>query len=741
MPRPPEPRDLLRLKLVSDGRLAPDGSRVAYVLTSVDEARDGYRSRIWIADVEGGGAAQATPLAGEGDEAAGRDWAPRWSPDGSRLAFLRDRPIGGGPEAEGDVGPGEVGRGPRLWLASLTDGEARPFPGAPPGSSPAAWSPDGRRVAVTAPVFPEPAPELVRRAFQGPAEEYAKDARVIATPFYREDGEGYRKPLRRRIVVLGLDGRATTLDPADEPPPGRGARHYPPGAYDDGDPAWSPDGRFLAFTRRRPADTEDGGWGRSEIWIASPETGEGWLAARLAGPASHPAWFPPEAVGGPGYALAFFGHGREAEGSTNVHVFRLDLAPTGRPSGPARDLVPTFDRSVGNHNRSYERASPPALQPAFGPGGRWVLFVATDGGEQPIWAVPADGGEPVRVGPGERRVVPSFSVSADGRRLAAVVETATSVGDVHVVDLEEAGGELLLRAERRLTAVNDELYRELSLAEPERIECRGADGWPVEGWLLLPPGRRPGERVPLVLNVHGGPHGTWGYTLMFENQMLAGAGFAVVYGNPRGSQGYGQAFTAAVDRHWGEGDFRDLEALVEAALGRPEVDPERLGVMGNSYGGYMANWIVAHDPRFRAAVTQGTISNRASDFGTSDFGFVRDRLSRDRVPWNREEPLWLMSPLRYVENVRAAVLILHGEDDLRCPVEQAEQWYTALMCLGLPVAMVRYPGESHGFTRTGRPSHRVDRLRRHLDWFLLFLREGGSAGAGAERAEVGEAKA
>lgn len=693
------PSDLYRLRLVSDAQISPDGSLVAYVLTELDREADGYRSRIVAVDVHTGRRWDLT-------DGRARDDAPRWAPDGRRLAFRSDR--------DGKR---------RLYLLRL-DPEGRPagapvpLDGAPEGASAPAWSPDGRRLAFSAPVADEDLPP--DHPWRGPAAEYATDARVYAEPFYRLDGEGFRGRRRRRICILDL---ATAADAASAGSGitviGTGRLPRPEQAgptgqgFDDDEPCWSPDGTRVAFTRHYPPRRDTARWGVTEIWTAPAAGGEPSLAAALEGICHLPAF------ARDGRSLLFFGHDGHAEGSTNVHLYRV--APGGEPE----NLTPAFDRSIGNHVRSYERGTPPAVPPLAGPG-HAVLFIATDGGEQPLWAADERGPSlPVRLGPGERRVVPSFSVSADGRRAALVIETATSVGDVYVVDLEGPPGDpaaaVRVTGERRLTAVNDELFEEVGLVEPERFTARGPGDWTLEGWILKPKGLRPGDRRPLVLNIHGGPHGTWGYTLMFENQLLAAHGFVVVYGNPRGSQGYGEAFTRAVDHNWGKDDSRDLMALVDHACRLPFVDAGRLGVMGNSYGGYMTNWIVSHDPRFRAAVTQGTISNLVSDFGTSDYGFVKGRLEGAKTPWQAADALWDESPLKYADRVHAATLILHGEFDQRCPIEQAEQWFAALQCRGVPSAFVRYPGESHGFTRTGKPSHRVDRLRRHLDWFLAHL--------------------
>jgi len=295
--------------------------------------------------------------------------------------------------------------------------------------------------------------------------------------------------------------------------------------------------------------------------------------------------------------------------------------------------------------------------------------------------------------------------------------------------------------ERRLTAVNAGWMDGISLSRPERFTYEGADGWPVEGWVMRPAGFEEGRRYPTILQIHGGPHGAYGEAFSHEFQVLAAEGFALVFTNPRGSQGYGQRFTAATRHDWGGKDYEDIMRGLEAALARfPFLDPGRLGVAGGSYGGFMTNWVIGHTDRFKAAVTMRSISNHLSQWGTSDLAFMKGFWEFPGDPWEAPAWYWERSPLAYVAKIRTPLLILHSEMDLRCPMPEAEQLFAALKKLRREVVLVRFPGESHDLSRTGRPAHRLERLRWIVKWFADHLGQpaparevvvaGGSDGGG-----------
>lgn len=291
------------------------------------------------------------------------------------------------------------------------------------------------------------------------------------------------------------------------------------------------------------------------------------------------------------------------------------------------------------------------------------------------------------------------------------------------------------RAPESVTRLNDAWVQSVALAEAERYTFAAVGGPAVDGWVMLPPAAKPAAKVPAVLQIHGGPMRMYGAAFFFEFQLLAAHGYAVIFTNPRGSHGYGEAFSLAIRGKWGSGDYDDLMAGVDAALARfPSLDAERLGIAGGSYGGFMVTWTICHTDRFRAAVSSRAVSNRLSAMGTADFGFNRVSQIGPRL-WDDPAPYLQQSPLMYVANCRTPLLIEHAENDYRCPIEQAEQLYAALKVLRRPVTFVRYPGESHGMTTSGKPWHRVHRLRLIVDWFAEHLGDGsGAAGSKADAA-------
>jgi dipeptidyl aminopeptidase/acylaminoacyl peptidase len=354
------------------------------------------------------------------------------------------------------------------------------------------------------------------------------------------------------------------------------------------------------------------------------------------------------------------------------------------------------------------------------------------------------------LGDGGATYLVRYELPASGAGQSALPERLAGDPDRVISNLTYAAGQLVFQAgtpvepdelfsaavadptaETRLTHLNDALMAEVMVSPAERRLFRGAGGWEIEGWLMRPAAASGGAQgaaartdrpaqgpFPTVLYIHGGPHGVYGSCFMFQCQVMASNGFAVIYTNPRGSQGYGQDFARAVVGDWGGGDYADIVAGVDDAVAAGAADPERLGITGWSYGGYMTSWTITQTRRFRAAVAGAIVYNRHNFWATSDIGYNFGDHHFGGTPWDQPERLLSRSAVAYAANVTTPLLLIHGEADLRCPVEQAEQFFLALRFLGRTAVMVRYPGEYHGFQK---PGHKADRFARALAWFEHYL--------------------
>jgi acylaminoacyl-peptidase len=300
-------------------------------------------------------------------------------------------------------------------------------------------------------------------------------------------------------------------------------------------------------------------------------------------------------------------------------------------------------------------------------------------------------------------------------------------GDVYSHALGRTGSENGAATPRRLTELNAALFAEVELAKQEEFAFRGADGWDLQGWVIRPARTTPEERLPTILEIHGGPSAMYGYSFFMEFQMLAARGYAVVFSNPRGSTGYGRVFSSAVTYDWGGKDYEDIMAGLDAAIARGGIDPQRLGVAGGSYGGFMTNWAVGHTDRFTAAVTMRCLANAASFFGTSDAGWWLAVDEMGATPWEDLDKLMRHSPITYVANIHTPLLILHSDNDLRCPISEGEQMFAALKYLGRETKLVKFEGQSHDLSRNGHPRSRVIRLHEILNWFQRYIPTGVAA--------------
>jgi len=291
----------------------------------------------------------------------------------------------------------------------------------------------------------------------------------------------------------------------------------------------------------------------------------------------------------------------------------------------------------------------------------------------------------------------------------------TTLGQVWVRDM--ASGQA-----RKLTRVSENLLRARDLGQVEEVWFKGAAGNDLQGWIIKPPGFDPARRYPSVLEIHGGPYVQYGNFFMHEFYFLAAHGYVVYFCNPRGSQGYGEAHSKALYNDWGGPAYDDLMSWNDLMQQQPYIDPQRMGVTGGSYGGYMTAWIIGHTDRFQAAVAQRCVSNLLSMYGSSDFNWSFQAEFGNVPPWQDLENYWRLSPIKYIGNAVTPTLVIHSENDMRCPIEQGEQVFVALKKLGVDTEMVRFPGEPHGLSRAGRTDRRVERLDHILRWFDRYLK-------------------
>lgn len=640
------PDDLYAVRWIGEADISPDGSRAAFVVTQMDRETDGYKSAIWVGETAGGEPRQFTA-------GAKRDTSPRWSPDGSMLVFVSER--------------GEDK--PQLALMPTAGGESRLLTKLPLGAGVPAWSPDGTRIALSAKTGTPPDPDPKK----------AKPYRRITSMKYRLNGQGFTYDQRRHLFVVDVaTGNATQVTDGD---------------WDDTQPAWSPDGQWIAFISARHAEREFDS--ASDLWVVSANGGEARQVTPTAGARGAPSWSP--------------------DGTKIAHIHHPDWPSNGTLKVIEADGTGETDASGGIDREMGAGGLPGAVaQPAWLPGGG-ILTVAADRGESSLWL--AGGPDAGRWLARNAAMTSWYSVDRSGLRAAVVSSTQTSPAEVSIVNLESG-------ASRQLTSFNAGWSAEVALGRAEKFVVTTDAGTEVDCWLMKPSGFEDGRAYPLLLNIHGGPFGQFGETFFDEFQVYAGAGYGVLFCNPRGSSGQDTGFARALVGDMGGPDYRDVMASLDAALERaPWADRERLGVMGGSYGGFMTTWIIGHTNRFKAAISERAVNDWYSMQGASDIGgtFNRQYLGPDATIQDNLEAVLRQSPLTYAKNIETPVLILHSEVDLRCPISQAEQLFVVLKQRRKDVEFVRFPDEDHELSRSGRPSHRVDRFNVILDYWARKL--------------------
>jgi len=674
--RPITETDIFRFTWVADPQISPDGRRVAFVRVTVNEKKDGYDTAIWTVDAEGGRGPR--PLT-----SGPQDLSPRWSPDGRRLAFTR------AVEKAGKLQP------PQLYVMTMDGGEARALTEVAKGASSPTWSPDGRMLAFTSTANPKDLERAAKKS--GEADERESDVRVITRAVYRNNGRGF--------LDAGRPAHIWTVEVpegSDKSTP----RQVTSGEFEETSPAFAPDGRSLYFVSNRVKEpyylTPD-----SDIFSVPVGGGEMALAASIDGTISE------FALSADGKRLAFQGtpRGEPVRSYDQPELYVTDVASKAAP----RLLTGAYDGDVGGGLTGDQRAPRGSLSagPVWSRDGRSIVVRTADHGRANLQRVDAATGKIEALTTGDQEIV-AYDATPDGGRLALVVSNPTEVGDLYVLDAAAA-------TPRRLTRVNDALFSELQIGTPEEIVYPSFDGKSIQAWILKPPGFEPGKRYPLILNIHGGPHAAYGATFDHEFQWMAAKGYVVLYPNPRGSTSYGQDFGNVIQYRYPGDDAKDLLAGVDVLVKRGLVDEKQLGVTGGSGGGVLTNWIITQTSRFAAAVSQRSISDWAGFWYTADFSLFRPTWFKG-APWEDPSDYAARSPITFVKNITTPLMLIEGEADLRTPpAEGGEQMFRALKYLKRPVVMVRFPEESHELSRSGKPWHRVERLRHIVGWFDKYL--------------------
>jgi dipeptidyl aminopeptidase/acylaminoacyl peptidase len=651
--RPLAVSDVNNVREVSDAAVDPTGTWVAYEVASVDPKADKSVTHLWMTSWNGDRTVQLTNREKESET------NPRWSPDGRYLAFISSR----GDKHDND----------QLWLLDRTGGEAKPLTKLDGSVIDFAWAPGSHELAL---IVLDPDPDADKDDDKAKGDDDKPPKPIVIDRFqFKRDIDGYLANRRQRLMLFDVATQKM--------------RRLTTGDNDEYLPAWSPDGSRIAFVSNRDPDPDR--TYNYDVWVAAAHA-EAQAPTRLttfAGydnepdASSYPAWSPD------GRSIAYL------EGGP-VELFSYGtrhLAVIPATGGQRRLLTAGLDRNVS--------------QPIWSPDGKSLRFLVEDDKTQWLGSVSAAGG-PIKRIAGDRHVLQSLDQQSKGK-IAAIVDDPAHPAEVYAVD-----GTTL----RRLSHQNDAWLADVQLAPVEDTVMRSRDGTEVHGFLLRPLNGVAGTRAPTILRLHGGPQSQFDNGFSFEWQLLAANGYAVVADNPRGGTGRGQDYAKALYADWGGVAVPDVLSAVDDAVARGIADPNRLGVGGWSYGGMLTNYVIASDPRFKAATSGASISNIFAGYGTDQY--IRDYEMELGKPWEKPD-LWLKNsyPFFHVDKIVTPTLFLGGDKDFNVPLLNGEQMYQALKSRGVPTELIIYPGQFHGLTR---PSFLRDRYQRYLDWYGKYLK-------------------
>ncbi|MHA6251588.1 S9 family peptidase [Oceanobacillus sp. CAU 1775] len=656
--------DFKQVDVLSGAQFTPDGKAFTYVTTQINDKEE-YQSNIFYQSL-----AEEEPTQWTFGDKNHSNLS--FAPNGKQAVFQSSR---SGTQ--------------QLWLLNTTGGEAKQLTTFKNGAHSPKWSPDGKHIIFSASLDADDdiqkQKELSKEEKQKLEAEKGKKPLVVKTLKYKSDAAGFHDKKKTQIILYNVEEESFTQLTKDD------VHHQ--------FQAISPDGSQVLFSTNlnEDADYEL----TNDLFLLDLSTKETRKLNRPEG-AFHSARFSPD-----GKKIVSYGHEYEYAGATLTNLYIFDVE-----TGSHTRLGKEWDLALGDLLIGDMRLGSSNTGPRWSKDGDKIFFIATDRGATGLYETDLEGNLEVLYK--ENSHVFGYSYDANSDSFILEISTPTNPGEFY---LFKRGTE-----PKQLSHTNQALLQEVALSEPEEVNFTAEDGWEIQGWLLKPYGFEEGKKYPFVLQIHGGPHMMYGQSFFHEMQLLAAKGYVVLYTNPRGSHGYGQKFVDACRADYGGSDYTDLMTAVDYALENYNfIDSDRLGVTGGSYGGFMTNWIVGHTNRFKAAVTQRSIANWLSFYGVSDIGYFFTKWELGHNLLEDPKKLWEFSPLKYAENVETPLLILHGERDFRCPIEQAEQLYITLKHLRKEVEFVRFPGANHELSRSGKPEMRVARLEQICRWFEEYL--------------------
>ena len=660
-------KDFAEFRFPRSLALSPDAALLAFTEQWCDYDKKKYFANLHVLETKSGQSRQWT----FGEHS---DRAPLWSPDGTKLAFLR----------------AEKGED-KIYVISRDGGAPECVFHARGSIAAIKWAKKG--TAIVARFRKADADEDAEKAIKEGKEppSQAPAARRVTRLFYRLDGDGFFPEERYQLFLITLKDRSVS-------PLTRGT-HDAEAAFDV-----SPDGNTVAFVMNAHRDPDMHPY-HLQVYLQNLATGKRKTLDLEYG-AKEVLAFSPN-----GKYLAYIGHHNinDAWGVERLHPFLVELK-----SGKERNLTPAFDRQGADETIGDLGFGLGGPQLFWSGDSKQIYYHISDEGDTHIGRIDLKGGTPKRVWsyPGQAAL---FDVR--GNSLALVHVDFRTLGAIQFCSNLGTSRPSF----KKLVEFNAGYVQSHDFGKTRELRFKSKDGTPLHGWIITPPDFKAGKKYPAILEIHGGPRAQYGRIFFHEMQYLAANGYVVMYTNPRGSQGYGRAFADAITAKWGTVDFEDLMAAADQLEKLAFVDKKRIGVTGGSYGGYLTNIAIGKTQRFKAAVTQRSVVDLFSFVGTSDIGYV-DHYEFGGYSWDNVENYRAMNPLTYVDNMHTPLLISHSECDYRCPIEQAEQLFAQLKIRGRTVEFIRFPEEPHGLSRGGRPDRRVIRLEAIRDWFDRWMK-------------------